>query len=179
MKNKKKIAVLASLLMGTALFALAAVAAAGQGSSGHYNQGMHNGQMDPGSRNRGGRHGSNWNRWSNGRQGNWNNMSPRDRQKMQQEYNAFLEDTDGLRQELYQKNLELRNELGSQNPDNRKVANLQNETARLKSQLYQKEQAYMEKMRQINPNMGRGRMGGGMMSPDGNMMGPAGRNSRQ
>ena len=79
---------------------------------------------------------------------------------MQQEYNTFLKDTQGLRQELDQKNLVLRNEMGRQNPDNRKIADLQNETARLRSRLSQKEQAHMEKMRKINPNMGHGRMGG-------------------
>ncbi len=185
MKNKQKIAILMSLLMVIGLTAFAAVAAAGQNSTGPYNQGMQNQNQRMGSggqhwggqhgSNRGGQHGSNWNQWSHGNQGNWNNMSAEDRQRMQQEYNAFLKDTEGLRQELYQKNLELRNELGRQNPDNRKVANLQNETARLRSQLYQKEQAHMEKMRKINPNMGRGRMGGGMMGPGGNqnmMMGP-------
>jgi len=179
MKNKQKIAMLMSLLM---VVGLAAFAAAGQNSTGPYNQnrqhqnqrmgsggqGMQHRQMGPGSQHRGGQHGSNWNKWSRGNQGNWNNMSPADRQKMQQEYNSFLKNTEGLRQELYQKNLELRNELGRQNPNNRKVTDLQNETARLRSRLYQKEQAHMEKMRQINPNMGRGHMGGGMTGPGGN-----------
>jgi flagellar basal body-associated protein FliL len=181
MKHKKKIAILMSMLMVFALAGLAAVAVAGQSSTGTYNQGMQNRQMGSGGQNWGGQHGSNWNNRSRGNWGNMGNMNAEDRQKMQREYDAFLKDTQGLRQELDQKNVALRNELARQNPDDRKVADLQNETARLKSQLYQKEQVHMEKMRKINPNMGRGRMGGGMMGHgvNQNMMGPGSSNTNQ
>jgi hypothetical protein len=84
-------------------------------------------------------------------------------------------ETEGLRQDLYNKDLELRNELDKQDPNDRKVANLQNEISQLETQFYRKRDEHMVKMQKINPNMGRGYMrGGGMMGPRGGrgMMGP-------
>jgi len=169
-----------SVLMVVALAGLAAVAVAGQSSTGTYNQGMQNRQMGSGNhgmQNRqmgsggqswGGQHGSNWNNGSRGNSGNMGNMSAEDMQKMQQERDAFLKETEGQRQDLYNKDLELRNELGKQDPDDRKVAGLQKEISQLETQLYRKRDEYMVRMQKINPNAGRGyKRGGGMMDSGG------------
>ena len=177
MKNKKKIEKLIGIFVVITVVGFGTVALADQSTTGQrYNQGMQGRQMGPGNQGWGQR-GSNWNDWSRGGQGNMGNMSAEDMQKMQQERDAFLRDTEGLRQDLYNKDLELRNELNKQNRDDRKVANLQKKISQLETQFYRKRDEHMVKMQKINPNAGRGYMrGGGMMGSGGGhgMMGSGG-----
>jgi len=95
---------------------------------------------------------------------------------LQKERNAFLEQTRELRENLYQKQLELRAELAKQNPDPKKAAELQKEVSGLDSQLDQKRLDQQLKMKKENPKLfGRGfgmGMGPGSGRGPGYGMGP-------
>jgi Spy/CpxP family protein refolding chaperone len=95
---------------------------------------------------------------------------------LQKERNAFLEQTRELRENIYQKRLELRAELAKQNPDPKKAAELQKEVSGLDSQLDQKRLDQQLKMRKENPKLfGRGfgpGMGPGYGRGPGYGMGP-------
>jgi hypothetical protein len=80
---------------------------------------------------------------------------------LEEERSAFLKATDGIRQNLYSKELELRSELYKENPDVSKAGALQKEISELESELDQKRIDHMIKMRKLSPNAGRGFMMGG------------------
>jgi Spy/CpxP family protein refolding chaperone len=105
-----------------------------------------------------------------GNQGYMGNLSADEITKLDQERANFLKDTEGIRQDIYAKDLALRSELSKQSPDAQKAAQLQKEISELQNQLDQKRIDQMVKMRQVNPNAGRGFMGRGAMGY--NMMGP-------
>ena len=82
-------------------------------------------------------------------------------QQIEKERQSFFEATDGLRQELYAKEMDLRAELANQNPNAKKAAALQKEISELESKLDQKRINHMIKMREIQPEFGGGYMGKG------------------
>jgi zinc resistance-associated protein len=87
---------------------------------------------------------------------------------LQKERNAFFEQTRDLRDNLYQKGLELRAEMAKQNPDAKKAAGLQKEVSGLQGELAQKTLDQRLKMQKENPKLyGKG-FGRGMgMGPGG------------
>ena len=105
MKNKKKFGKLIGVLAVITVAGFTTFALADQSTTGtQYNQGSQGRQMGPGGQGWGHR-GSNWDDRSGGGQGNMGNMSAEDMQKMQQERDAFLKETEGMRQDLYNKDL--------------------------------------------------------------------------
>ena len=88
------------------------------------------------------------------------NLSDEEIKALEEERQAFFKDTEKIRQELYSKELELRSEMGKENPDAAKAASLQTEISKLEAQLDQKRVDHMIKMRKLNPNAGRGYMMG-------------------
>lgn len=85
---------------------------------------------------------------------------------LQKERNAFLEQTRELRENLYQKHLELRAELAKQNPDPKKAAELQKEVSGLRGALDQKRLDQQLKMKKENPKLyGKGSGMGMAMGP--------------
>lgn len=93
-------------------------------------------------------------------------MSEEDASKLEKERAGFFEATRDLRNNLYQKRLELRSELAKQSPDAEKAAALQKEIAELRAELGQKRLAHFFNLRKIDPQIGRGFRGGyGMMGP--------------
>jgi hypothetical protein len=84
------------------------------------------------------------------------NLSEEDQKKMDEERRAFFDATEGIREELYANGQELRNELAKENPDAEKAAGIQNEISGLRSQLAQKRLNHILKMKEINPDAGRG-----------------------
>ncbi len=70
---------------------------------------------------------------------------------------AFFEETRNLRENLYQKELELRSELAKADPDAQKAADLQTEVSNLTAQLDQKRIAHRIKMKKENPEFFAGR----------------------
>jgi zinc resistance-associated protein len=98
--------------------------------------------------------------------------------KLDEERTAFWEATKDLRQQIYQKRLELASELAKQNPDAAAAAAVQQELSDVLAQLAQKRLEHFLRVQKINPDAGRGgAMGFGMMGPDmmhRDMMGPGG-----
>jgi hypothetical protein len=162
---KNKIIFRAILIIATlALTGMGASALAGWGGMGYGHHGsMHHGW---------GHHGPGWQRGGGWGPGYMGNLSDDEIKMLQNERNAFLEATQDLRQEIYQKNLELRSEFAKKNPDAKKAAKLQREISSLEADFDQKRLDHQMKMRKINPKAGRGFMGGRPMGPG--MMGYGG-----
>jgi zinc resistance-associated protein len=72
---------------------------------------------------------------------------------LQKERSAFFEQTRDLRDNLYQKGLELRAEMAKQNPDAKKAAELQKEVSGLEGELDQKRLDQRLKMQKDNPKL--------------------------
>lgn len=106
-----------------------------------------------------------------GSQGYQSDLNEEDIANLDKERRAFFEATSELREELYQKELELRSELAKPEPDAKKAAGLQKEISNLEGQLDQKRLDQQIKMRKDFPRsenrgyggmgMGRGMYGGG------------------
>ena len=110
-----------------------------------------------------------------GGQGYQSDLSDEDIAKLNQERQAFSEATSDFRENLYQKELELRSELAKPDPDAKKAVAIQKEISNLESQLDQKRLDQRLKMKKGFPQsgyrgqgygrggrgMGRGMYGGG------------------
>ena len=108
-------------------------------------------------------------------QGYQSDLSDEDIAKLDKERQRFFEATSDLRENLYQKELELRSELAKPEPDAKKAAGIQKEISNLESQLDQKRLDHRIKVRKDFPRsgyrgdgygprgrgMGRGMYGGG------------------
>jgi zinc resistance-associated protein len=90
-------------------------------------------------------------------------LSEEDIQKLDEQREAFFKSTQDLRQNIYQKQLALESEFAKKNPDAKIAANLQKEISDLRAQLDQKRIENMIEMKKINPGLGTGFMGPGMM----------------
>ena len=90
-------------------------------------------------------------------------LSDEDIQKMDEQREAFFKSTEDLRQNIYQKRLALESEFAKKNPDAKNAVNLQKEISDLRAQMDQKRVAHMLEMKKINPGLGTGFMGPGMM----------------
>ena len=126
--NFKKTGKIFMVLAIVAVFAFAATSFAGWGrgyGGGGYHMGpgygMHGG-WGPGPRGYGG-------------QGYQSDLSDEDIVKLDKERQAFFEVTSDLRENLYQKELELRSELAKPEPDAKMAAGIQKEISNLESQL--------------------------------------------
>ncbi len=108
----------------------------------------------------------------------YGNLSPEEGAALEKERAAFFEATEGLRQQLYEKNQALQSELAKKNPDSGAASKLQGEISTLRSELDQKRLDFQLQARKIVPNfspnnggygpmMGYGPRGGGY----GTMMG--------
>jgi len=114
-----------------------------------------------------------------GGQGYQGNLNEEDIARLDQERQAYFEATSDVREQLYQKELELRSELAKAEPDAKKAAGIQKEISNLESQLDQKRLDQSIKMRKEFPRfgdrgsgygprgygMGRGMYGGGGYGP--------------
>jgi len=90
-------------------------------------------------------------------------VSNEEYQQLEQKREAFFNDTQALRTDLYAKERELQNELAKENPDAAKASGIQKEISELQSQFDQKRIEHVMEMRKLNPKAGRGYMGGGPM----------------
>ena len=104
--------------------------------------------------------------------GSADQMSPESYKQFEQKREAFFSETQDIRTSLFEKERDLQNELYKDEPDMAQASRLQKEISDLQSQFDQKRIEHMVDMRKLNPNAGRGFMGGGqMMGSRGSMMG--------
>ena len=89
-----------------------------------------------------------------GNRGFMGNLSEEEMTKLNEERNAFSKATQDLRQNIYQKRLELNSELAKKNPDPKKAGVLQKELSGLQGQLDQKRIEHRIRMNKINPGLG-------------------------
>jgi len=101
--------------------------------------------------------GGGWAQRGSGPAGYQNNLSDENLDKLNKERQAFFEDTRQLRENLYQKELELRSEMAKKDPDAKKAVGLQKEISELESQLAQKRVEQRIKMQKENPEIFAGR----------------------
>ena len=97
--------------------------------------------------------GSGWAQRESGPAGYQGNLSDDQIDKLNNERQAFFEDTRELRENLYQKELELRSELAKKDPDAKKAVSLQKEASELLGQLGQKRVEHRIKMQKENPEI--------------------------
>ena len=93
--------------------------------------------------------------------GCWANLSDEQIKQLNAQKKAFWDATAELRQEIYQKRLELQSELAKKDPDAKKAAEIQKQISTLESRFDQKRIEHVIEMKKINPDAGRGYMGGG------------------
>lgn len=110
-----------------------------------------------------GHHGSGWHHQGGYYPDNTGRMSQENYEQFEQKRDAFFSETQGIRDNLYEKGRELENELAKAEPDAAKAAQLQKEISKLQSQFDQKRIAHMIEMRKLNPKAGRGYMHGNRM----------------
>jgi hypothetical protein len=97
--------------------------------------------------------GSGWAQRGSGPAGYQSNLSDAEIDKLNKERQTFFEDTREHRENLYQKELELRSELAKKDPDANKAVSIQKEISELKSQLDQKRLEQRIKMQKKNPDL--------------------------
>jgi Spy/CpxP family protein refolding chaperone len=133
----KLVAILA--IAGIVGFSATSFAGRGRGGGGCWNQG------------------SGWEQRGAGPSCCQNNLSDEQMTRLQKERRAFFEETRDLRENMYQKELELRGELAKADPDAQKAGDLQAEISSLTAQLDQKRIAHRIKMKKENPELFAGR----------------------
>ena len=126
------------------------------------------------------------------------NLSEEQVQKIEQERQAFQNDSRDLKAQIFQKNLELRAEIAKLQPDTKKAVELQKELSNMEAQLDRKYIDHILRIKVINPymvvghdmmrsggmghgsmgssGMGQGSMGCGMMGGGMGGMGKRGQN---
>ena len=109
---------------------------------------------------------SGWHHGGYGNPGFQSDLSDEQITKFNNERQAFIKDTSDLRENLYQKELELRSELAKKEPDAKQAVAIQKEISDLEGQLSQKRVEHRIQMQKENPDFfsgrGYGRGGRGM-----------------
>jgi Spy/CpxP family protein refolding chaperone len=105
----------------------------------------------------GGHMGPGWHHGWSGNQGYQSELSDEEITQLNKERQAFFEETSSFRENLYQKELELRAELAKKDPDAKKAVSLQKEISELESQLDQKRVEHRIRMQTENPELFSGR----------------------
>ncbi len=80
--------------------------------------------------------------------------------QLEETHEAFYKDTEKLRDNIYDKEVDLSRELAGENPDKQQAAKLQKEISKLRSKLDQKRIDHLIETRKIAPKAGRGWMRG-------------------
>ena len=101
--------------------------------------------------------GGGWDQRDSGAPGYQSNLTDEQITRLDQERRAFFEETRNLRENLYQKGLELRSELAKENPDAQKASGLQAKVSELTAQLDQKRINHRIKMKKEHPEFFAGR----------------------
>jgi hypothetical protein len=134
-----------------AILGFSALGFAQMGMGQHHYGGMH--------------HGPGWHHQGYGPRGYdpWGNLSEDEIKQIEEQRKVFFEATKEIRQQLYQKRLEIRSELAKKNPDAERAVELQKEISALKGQMGRQRLDHILKLKKINPDVGRGLVGRGQM----------------
>jgi len=89
-------------------------------------------------------------------QGIWSQLSEEERNQLTQARDKFIEQTKGLRDQLFAKRDALSDELAKDSPDVTTASKIQNEISELKKQLDQKRLEHLIEIKKINPKLGNG-----------------------
>jgi hypothetical protein len=92
-----------------------------------------------------------WGQRGGGPYGYQGNLTDEDFERLDKERQAFFEDTRELREQLYQKELELRSEMAKKDPDANKAVTIQKEISDLEGRMAQKRISHRIKMQKENP----------------------------
>jgi Spy/CpxP family protein refolding chaperone len=114
-----------------------------------------------------GHHGQGWHHRGDYGQRYDDQMTKEEYKQWEQQREAFFTETQDMRANLYERELELQNELAKSEPDASKASGLQKEISELHSKLDQKRIDHMIEMRKLNPNAGSGFIAGGPMMGSG------------
>jgi len=98
--------------------------------------------------------------WNHGN-GYYGDLTAEQISKLDQRRLEFFKATEGLRRQLYDKEVALQAELTKENPDNGKASQLQSEVSKLRSDLDQKGLEFEIQAKKIAPKFNRGHMGYG------------------
>ena len=101
--------------------------------------------------------GGGWGQRGSAAPGYQGNLSDEQITRLDKERQVFFEETQNLRENLYQKELELRSELAKEDPDAQKATGLQTQISELTAQLDQKRIDHRIKMKKENPEFFAGR----------------------
>jgi len=114
--------------------------------------GQHRGEKD--------HHGPGWRHGGSGCPGYGGYMrgdlSDEEIQKMDQQRKVFHKANKELKQDVYQKQLELESEFAKKTPDAKKAANIQKEISDLQARIDQNRVVHIIEMKKIDPDVGRG-----------------------
>jgi Spy/CpxP family protein refolding chaperone len=97
--------------------------------------------------------------------GRYSGMTDEQAEKFGQARAEFLQATDVLRNDIYQKRLELRSQLAKQDPDTAKLKGIQKDMSQLEAELDQKRLAYELELNKIAPEENRGLAGRSLGGP--------------
>ena len=89
-----------------------------------------------------------------GRGCGYGNYGYRDNADIKKERTAFLNETEELRENLFNKEQQLRTEMDKESPDISIAMNIQKEISELRAELDQRWIEYASKMKKLNPNFG-------------------------
>ncbi len=88
--------------------------------------------------------------------GPWVDLSDEQMEKLQAARQSFLQDTEDLRQQLYEKQAEMFAVMAKKSPDPEKAKALQKDISRIKGELDLKHLEHVLEVKQIHPHLGRG-----------------------
>jgi zinc resistance-associated protein len=84
----------------------------------------------------------------------WSDLNDQQVEQLKSQRKAFFDATQDLRQQIYEKQAQLRDELAKPTPDQGKAAQLQKELSELNGQFDQKRLEYMIEAKKIDPELG-------------------------
>lgn len=140
MKNLGKVIIVVAII-GILTYAATAFAGGGRGWGAGYCGGQ----------------GSGWAQRGYAGPGYQSNLSDEEITKLNEERQAFFEETSELREDLYQKKLALKAELAKKDPDAKVAVSLQKQISELEGELDQKRVEQRIKMKKENPEIFSGR----------------------
>ena len=113
-----------------------------------------------------GHHGSGWHHQDGDDSRHMDQMSQEEYAQFEQKREAFFKETQGIKNNIFEKGRQLENELAKTIPDAAKASRLQKEISELQSHFDLKRTEHMVEMKKMNPNAGQGYMYGNRMMGD-------------